>query len=743
MRLILFVLLLAVSLRGYGQGSLSGTVVAPADDGSYTPLVGANVYSLPGLQGTTTDAEGRFALQPEPADTAVAVSYVGYRADTFLIRPGLDPLRIELRPAGTLEEVDVVYREKSTEVSLLDPQKVEKIGEKELLKAACCSLGESFETTPGVDVSFTDAVTGTRQIQLLGLAGPYTQITRESMPDVRGLATQYGLSFTPGTWIESMQLSKGTGSVANGYESIAGQINVELRKPDAGERLYLNLYGNEMGRLEANLHTRWALNENWSTGLLLHGDAMPFRHDRNDDGFLDNPRGRGFAGLNRWKYAGENGLRFQAGLKGTLLYRQGGQLDFRPDAHEGSTDLWGMELDVQRLEGWAKIGKVFAGQPWKSVGLQVSGSTYRQRSYYGLNRYDADQQSAYANLIYQSIIGNTNHSWRAGASLQYDRYAEDFNDAEYERTEWVPGAFFEYTYSYLEKLDVVAGLRADYHNLFGPFFTPRLHLRYAPAEQTVLRASAGRGQRTANILAENQGLMASARRFVIESEDADLPYGLDAEVAWNFGFNFTQKFRWNYRDGAVSLDLYHTRFRNQIVVDVDRSPQAVFFYNLAGRSFSNSLQVQLDYELLKRLDVRLAYRWLDVRTTFSGQLRPKPLVAPHRAFANLAYETRKHWAFDLTVNWQGRRRIPDTDSNPEAFQRPGRSPDFVLVNTQVSKSWRERWDVYVGAENLFNFRQTDPILAADQPFGPYFDSSLVWGPIFGRTVYVGMRLKLR
>ncbi len=743
MRFLIMGLLLAVSLQGYGQGSLSGRVVSPADDGSYTPLVGANVYSLPGQQGTVTDAEGKFELRPEPADTAFAVSYVGYRADTFPIRPDRDSLRIELQPTVDLQEVDVVYREKSTEVSLLDPQKVEKIGEKELLKAACCSLGESFETTPGVDVSFTDAVTGTRQIQLLGLAGPYTQITRESMPDVRGLATQYGLAFTPGTWIESMQLSKGTGSVANGYESIAGQINVELRKPQAGERLYLNFYGNEMGRLEANLHTRWELDENWSTGLLLHGDAMPFRHDRNADGFLDNPLGRGFAGLNRWRYAGENGLRFQAGVKGTLLYRQGGQLDFRPDAHEGSTNLWGMELDVNRLEGWAKIGKVFAGQPWKSVGLQVSGSTYRQRSYYGLNRYDAGQQSAYANLIYQSIIGNTNHSWRAGASMQYDRYAEDFNDAEYDRTEWVPGAFFEYTYSYLEKLDVVAGLRADYHNLFGPFFTPRLHLRYAPAEQTVLRASAGRGQRTANILAENQGLMASARRFVIEGEDADLPYGLDAEVAWNFGFNFTQKFRWNYRDGAVSLDLYHTRFQNQIVVDVDRSPQAVHFYNLNGRSFSNSLQLQLDYELLKRLDVRLAYRWLDVRTTFSGQLRPKPLVAPHRAFANLAYETRNHWAFDLTVNWQGRRRIPDTGANPEAFRRPGRSPDFVLVNAQVSKSWRERWDVYVGAENLFNFRQTDPILAADQPFGPYFDSSLVWGPIFGRTVYVGMRLKLR
>jgi outer membrane receptor for ferrienterochelin and colicin len=670
------------------------------------------------------------------------VSYAGYEADT-LTWQGRDEVVVTLQPK-TLADVEISRRKKATRISAFDPMQTRIIGEGELLKAACCNLSESFETSPSVDVAFTDAVTGTRQIQMLGLAGPYTQITRENMPSVRGLSAMYGLTYVPGTWVESIQLNKGTGSVVNGYEAIAGQLNVELRKPETADRAYVNGYANVMGRLEGNVNLAHRLDSTgWSTALLLHASTNPLPNDRNQDGFLDNPLGTSFIGLHRWKYAGAKGLRFQAGVNGTYVDQQGGQVAFDPDRDDPSQDRWGMQLQTRQLAGWAKLGKVFPQHPWRSVGLQLSVAHHQQHSYFGPNQYDGQQQSAYANFVYQGILGNSNHTFRTGASLLYDDYAERFNQQDFTRMEVVPGAYFEYTYQFLTRFSAVAGLRADYHNLYGAFITPRLHVRYAPTDQTVIRASLGRGQRTASILAENNGLLASSRQVLIEGETPGLPYGLSPEIAWNFGLNLTQDFRLDYRDGQVTVDAYRTEFVNQIVIDRDRSPQQVAFYNLSGRSFSNSVQAQVDYELLKFLDLRLAYRWLDVRTTYDGVLLSKPLIPTHRAFLNLAYATREDWVFDLTVNWQGSQRLPSTASNPEPYRLATRSPSVILVNAQVSKQWGDHWEVYLGGENLLDQRQERPILSAEAPFSDYFDSSVVWGPIFGRNVYLGFRYRLK
>ncbi|GAB4406826.1 MAG: TonB-dependent receptor plug domain-containing protein [Bacteroidia bacterium] len=726
-----------------GTPALAGSVGEQHTQDTWQPLVGARVYWSGTAEGTLTDSSGTFALpRPAGADRLV-ISFFGYATDTLDIAAAQTTLTATLAPAS-LETVEITRRRQATTVSFIDPLKTELISEKELLKAACCNLSESFETSPSVDVAFTDAVTGTRQIQLLGLAGPYTQITLENMPGVRGLSAMYGLTYIPGTWVEGMQLNKGAGSVVNGFESIAGQINVELRKPESADRLYLNAYINQMGRLEANTNFAHRLGESgWSTALLLHTKHNDRRHDHNDDGFLDNPLGSNFIGVHRWKYIGPRGLRFQTGVQATHIDNLSGQSGFDPVTDALGTRRWGMYMRTQRLESWTKLGKVFEARPWQSLGLQVSALYHRQDSYFGQTRYDARQQTLYANFVYQSIIGNTNHSYRTGASLLWDDYDEALGAQAYDRREIVPGAFAEYTFKHLDKFSAVAGLRVDRHNSYGVFVTPRLHLRCALDEHTVLRASAGRGQRTASILAENNGLLASARQIVVEGDDSSKPYGLDPEVAWNLGVNLTRHFRLDYREGTFSLDLYRTAFVNQIVVDLDSDPQQVRFYNLDGRSYANSLQAQVDYELLKRLDLRVAYRWYDVRTTYGGTLLQKPLVSAHRAFANLAYATRDHWVFDLTVNWQGSKRIPFTGSNPEPYRLPERSPDFVVVNAQVSKQWGERFETYLGGENLLGFRQEAPILASDQPFGPYFDSALVWGPIFGRNIYAGLRFRVK
>ena len=721
---------------------IRGQVFEKGVKGKRAPLPGANLSWLGTTEGTATDEHGHFELARVPQTGRLVISYVGYGSDTVEVQDGRD-IQIVLSEVVFLDEVEVTHRRKPTEVSFIEPIKVQMIGEKELMKAACCNLSESFETTSSVDVSFTDAVTGTRQIQMLGLASPYIQITRENMPDVRGLSAIYGMAYTAGPWIEGMQLNLGAGSVVNGFEAIAGQINVELRKPERTDLLYLNLYANGMGRLEGNANISQPVGKKLHTGLLLHAKSQKRAMDNNDDGFLDNPLSEGIIAINRWKFIGGNVVEGQFGVKGTFLNEASGQHGFRlgDEVHPGHH--WGAQVNTRRLEGWFKMGRVFPEQPFASIGLQLSGLHHQQDAFFGLRNYDASQSSAYANLIYQSIIGNTDHQFKTGASFQWDQYDENLAAMAYTRNEWVPGAFFEYTYRHLEQFTAVAGLRADYHNLFGLFITPRLHLRYAPDEKTVLRASAGRGQRTASIFAENIGVLASARGIVIHSEDPDKPYGLDAEVAWNYGLNLTRELTIADRTATLSLDFYHTRFLNQVVVDYDQNPQELHFYNLPGRSYSNSLQAQLSLEPLPRWDVRLAYRFNDVRVSFSDGLLEKPLLSRHRAFLNTAYATPNDWNFDFTLNWQGAKRIPGTASNPEAYRALERSPDFLVANAQISKGWKDKFEVYVGAENLFGFIQEGPILANEDPFGPYFDSSLVWGPVFGRNIYAGIRVRLQ
>ncbi|MBN8669921.1 MAG: TonB-dependent receptor [Chitinophagales bacterium] len=644
-----------------------------------------------------------------------------------------------------LKEVTVKFRRASTQISMLDPMKRELISQRELLKAACCNLSESFETTPSVDVAFTDAVSGYKQIQMLGLAGPYTLITRENIPDTRGLAAVTGLTFTPGTFIEGMQLSKGTGSVVNGYESVAGQINVEWRKPfeDKEEKLHLNLYQSSQGRTEGNIVYRNKLSDKLSTNILLHGKSQWLKLDNNNDGFLDQPLDKQFVGANRWFWFGPKGWEVQGGVKAAFVQNTGGQWNYERNGEQITGKPWGFQLNTERVEGWAKIGKMFS-KPGTSMGLQLAGVYHNQDAKYGSTNYLGTQRSFYANLIYQTILGNTNHILKGGLSTLVDNYDETFRLTNYKRNEIVPGAFAEYAYTHSTKFNLVAGIRGDYHNIFGVFATPRLHVRYAPFKKTVLRASVGRAQRTANIFAENMGYMASNRSFMVQSAAGSAnPYGLNPEVAWNSGVNLTQKFVLDYRDGAVSVDYYYTHFQNQVVVDVEDA-HSVQFYNLNGLSFANSLQAQADYELIHNLDLRLAYRWYDVRTSYGNTLKERPLVAAHRAFANIGYETRNKWKFDYTVQWIGSKRIPSLHSHHGGgVTSESYSPSFWQMNAQISKSWNDKLEVYLGGENLTNYMMHDPIVGAGNPYNVGFDASMIWGPIMGANIYGGFRYKLR
>ena len=720
---------------------IKGVVLEEDKKGSFRPLAGASVLWLGGSAGTVTDESGVFSIRK--GGERLVVSYSGYIPDTLSVVPTKE-IKIILASARELKEVKVTASRSSTFISPYNPFRTAIITQKELFKAACCNLSESFETNPSVDVSYNDAVTGSKQIQLLGLAGIYTQLTVENLPGPRGLATTLGLNTIPGTFIESIQLSKGTGSVANGYESIAGQINVELKKPATSERLYANIYANDFGRTDINLNLAQKLGSKWSTALLLHDDYFANKRlDFNKDGFRDLPTGNLFSAVNRWSYDNGKGLMSQFGIKLLEDKKTGGQVAYDASNDKFTTNHYGLEINTSRVEGFGKIGYVFPQMKYKSIGLQLSASRHSQDSYYGLTSYQALQQNFYSNLIYQSIINNTTHKFRTGLSFVYDHYNEAFKATPYKRTEAVPGAFFEYTYTPSDKFDLVAGIREDHNSLFGWFTTPRLNIRYQPIKGTVIRGSIGRGQRTANLFAENNGVFASSRSVNILASIGQGAYGLLPEVAWNKGVSIDQQFKLFNRAATLGIDFFRNDFTNQVVVDVE-DPRSISFYNLRGKSYSNSFQAELQFVPVSKLEMKLAYRLFDVKTTYSNRLLQKPLTAQNRAFANLAYET-VGWKFDYTVTYSSRKRLPNTASNPAAFQRTAYSPSFVTMNAQVSKTMGRKnlIDVYVGGENLSNYYQKNAIVAATQPFSPYFDASMIWGPVIGRMIYTGVRWRIK
>jgi outer membrane receptor for ferrienterochelin and colicins len=737
MKKMIFLLMMCFhGLSSWAQ-QLSG-IVLEKKDGQSQALIGASVRWRDTQAGATTDTEGRFKLARKTGQMYLIVSMLGYRSDTLHVMRD-DFLTVILRPDNTaLDEVSV--RAGSTVLDRLNPIQTEIITTKALAKAACCNLSESFETNASVSVSYTDAITGAKQIQMLGLAGNYVQINTENIPNIRGLNTTYGLSYIPGTWVSSIDVSKGAGSVVNGYESMTGSINVELRKPDLSEKWYVNSYVNSQGRGELNLHFAQKLNSRWSTAVLSHGSFLQTNLDLNQDSFLDLPKYAQANVLNRWRYEDKH---WMVQLGGKFLYenRLGGQVGFDPTTDRGRGRVYGFGNLTRRYEFFGKTARLFPEKPYQGLGLIVNASQHESNAYFGSRNYTGIQRNIYTNLIYQNILGDTRHTYRTGASFVVDNFQERFIDSTFSRRELVPGFFAEYTYAYPEKLTIVLGGRVDFHNLYGTRFTPRAHVLAHLDEQMSLRLSAGKGWRVPNGIAENFGMLIGARH--IQTREAIRP-----EESWNYGLSLSREFWLNGQKGTLVLDGYRTDFNNQLILDMESADHA-YFYNLPGRSFANSWQAEVNYSPVKRMELKLAYRYFDVRNdvrTPRGELvlLSKQFINQDRLLINLGYATRfDKWKFDFTWQWNGRRRIPDaSEGHLHSVLSPSvLAPAFSNINAQITRGFKH-WELYVGGENLNNFTQANPILSADNPFGPNFDAAMVWGPVIGRMVYMGMRWKM-
>ena len=729
----------------FTQTSLSGMIMDSVNPKDNLGVEGASIHWLNTNISTISNSKGWFKIPYEKTYKKLVISYLGYQTDTITVLNS-NTIHHFLTLQSELDEVVVTSRKKATFKSFSTTTNMFTVNADELLKAACCNLAESFETNPSIDVSFSDALTGTKQVQMLGLTSPYLLISQENIPSVRGASQVFGLTFTPGTWVESIQITKGAGNVVNGYESISGQINVELVKPFSDNKFFFNLYSSLNGRLEMNTHFNQRVSDKWQTGVYVHRNYRGEKFDQNKDQFLDNPLADQINVMNRWQYTDlQKGLVSFINVRFLNDEKQTGELRFNPALDKGTTNAWGSEIDTRRFESSVKIGYVYPELPYQSIGFQIAYSQHQQDSYFGLNRYDIQHQSVYSNLIFNSIIGDTRNKFKTGISYTYDTFDELVNTDFFDREEQSLGGFFEYAFDNLEDFSFTAGVRIDTHNLLGTFITPRVHLRYVPWENSVFRASFGRGKRSANVFAENQQLFASSRQINLNDTGGSI-YGLHPEIAWNYGVSYMQKFRVFDQNGDITLDFYRTDFQNKVVVDWE-NPQEISFYDLVGQSIANSFQVEINYNLVANFNVRMAYKYFDNTTDYKSGNLQKPLQPKNRFFANVSYETPledngSQWKFDTTFNHIGRQRLPETDSNPIAYQLSAYSNSFELLHTQITKVFSKKFEVYLGAENLTNIQQKNPILASDDPFGSNFDSTIVYSPIFGRTIYAGLRFKI-
>jgi outer membrane receptor for ferrienterochelin and colicins len=733
--IILFLFSVFFYITSHSQ-TLKGHVMSADEVGGMTVLPGANIVWLNSTSGTTTKDDGSFILEKtDPSQIQFKVTYVGFETDTITVGDKTS-FHIMLDPVKELKQVIIEGESSASSINTVNPVNMESLNKKELLKAACCNLSESFETNNSVDAEFSDAITGAKTIKLLGLDGVYSQIMMENMPGVRGLSSSYGLTYIPGPWIESIQITKGPGSVVNGYESITGSINTEIKKPFhvEGETFLLNLFGSNSGRYEANVNFKHLFNEKWSTALFTHTSQLHNKMDHNEDGFLDMPLNETYIVMNKWNYFSGKKHEAQFGVKYVASDINGGQVKFDPSEEHSVENGYGVGVSTKRFEGFMKNGFVF-DKPNTSIGTIVNYVYHDQNAFYGLNNYTGIERYVNANFIYQSFMFNTNNSYKIGASFMVDDYTESFYSINYLRTEYVPGIFAEYHFVSGTKFSLLAGIRVDDHNLYGIFTTPRLHLKYNPTTNTTLRGSVGKGYRVANVFVENSNVLTSSRTLII-TEDL-LP-----EEGWNYGVSLMQGFKLNKNEGTFTLDGYRTEFVNQIVVDLDSDYSSVYISNLHGQSYSNVFQGEVNYEVFTNFDMRVAYKYIDAKSTYNGDLLEVPLTNKNRGLVNFAYELKKYgWVFDFTTQFYGKSRLPDLTENHDAHFLGEYSEPYYLLLGQITKKFKNL-EIYAGSENITNYTQHHPILGFDEPFGEDFDASVIYAPIMERKFYGGLRWSL-
>lgn len=738
---ILFVLILVLcSINdSFGQ-SLTGVV--KGQSGKKTePLDGAVLKWINTSKGTATEEDGTFEITKDGiSDLRIIVSYIGYEKDTIDVSEK-DYLDVVLNPNASTETIEVEDKQSSTFISN-DNAKTEVITSQELVKDACCDLSGCFGKNSSVEVAVTDIITDSKELKLLGLEGVYTQILVDNMPLMNGLNVKYGVSSIPGTSIDRITISKGSNSVLQGYESISGIMNVLLKSYDNSDQFLFNGFMNSMLEKQLNMNLTNQISKSVNTILTLNTAQESMRLDENNDGFLDNPLITRYMLFNKWNFNDDKN-RSQINLAGRYWTeeRVGGQTGYNSDINAGSDLIYGQSAKINSLDGYFNYSKTI--DPTKGLKLYMNANYYDQNSYYGITKYDASQTNFVATGFYEfeafdEVVFKTGLSYKylnINENISYLDTTSKTYSGNYITTESIPGIFAEKSMAlFNDKANLMTGVRFDFHNDYGLVFTPRVLLRYQPADELVFRFSAGTGFRTADVFIDNSNLLASSRNIIIAEE-------LDPERIINYGTDILYYFNFGDFAGSLNLDFYRTFFSNKIIPDYNVNPSEVVFANLNGSAFSNVFQSEANINFMRYLDVKLAYKLIDLQYENNGTFYQQPFNSTHRFFSSFSYTTDS-WSVSSGLQWFGIQQLPSTVSNPIEHQRPSESESYTMINAQFNKFF-DFFEVYAGVENILNFSQEFPIIAPEDPFGPYFDTSYIWGPTSGTEFYFGFRYSIR
>lgn len=738
MKELIIVLSLLFPTIGFSQ-TIEGKVLSTDDE----PLFGATIQWIGTSIGTTAGEQGQFSLSKEGiSDLRLIVRYVGFESDTISVG-SQESLTITLTQA-TFDEVVVTGERPDSYISRVTPMKTEVITQTELTKAACCDLAGCFDTQGSVQPTTTNIVTNAKELRILGLSGVYNQVLVDGMPLIMGTTYTYGISTIPGTLVDNIFISKGANSVLQGYESISGQINVELKEPDSDEKLLVNAYANSFLESQFNVNYTQKIKK-WSTILSAHTTQPAQKFDRDEDDFLDLPQLTRYSFYNKWKYGNQNewGWNSRIGVRYVNEQRVGGQESFNLNADQGSSTVYGQTVNFSQPEIYTKTG--YKMNDKHNFVVLASAFYHNQSSYFGTTHFQANQTNIYGNFQHE-FTWNEKHILKSGLSYRFLELEEEITfgndtlnrtyDGVYLKSERIPGLFVENTFNWKDRdLVLVTGVRGDIHNTFGLNITPRALLKYNVTKTTTARVSAGTGWRTINLFTENTNLLASSRDVIVSPD-------LEPEKAINYGVNLTQQFGSENIELQVSVDYYLTQFFNQIFPDYFSEPNKAIIENFTGRSISSSFQGEIGLELYERVGIKATYNYLDVYRVVGENRVQLPFNPTHRMTGAFSFKPlSEKWHFDLNAHYFGKQLLANTSSNPPEYQSAESSSPYTVLNAQLTVSWK--WfDFYGGCENIFDFRQKRPIVAWQDPFSPYFDTSNVWGPTRGREIYLGLRFKL-
>ena len=641
-----------------------------------------------------------------------------------------------------LMEIVILKKKKSISQLYNISSNVINVDKEELLKSACCNISESFETNPHIETNFTNSIIGIKQITLFGLKSPYILISEEDLPSIRAGTQVIGLNYIPGTWVESIQINKGTSNVENGYESLTGEINIKLKKPKVDDPFFLNIFRGYKGRNELNIQFSEKLSDKLFSNLFVHGSNRKKKVDKNLDSFLDKPTLNQFNILNRWQYENaDNSFSAILTLNGFKERKKIGQI-FSKNIGESKNKIWNGSVNTNQVKSNFILNYNFLDRPYNNLTFQLFNSYLDYNSFYGFRNYDFKLNTNYFKIYFKSIIQNTMNKIKVGLNMVEDDFDESLAKKKYNRSEKSIGGFFEYNYDNLDDFSFNGGIRIDNHNKLNTFLTPKFNLKYKINSKSILKLSYGRGKRLSSIFLENMNFFVSNRKIKILRKN-NLSYGLEPELADNFGINFNYNFRLNKKNAFLTLDFYRTQFKNQIIADYE-IPNEISFYNSDGKSFSNSYLIEFVYDPIKNLEFTLSYKYNNVKFNYLSGLKRKALNPKDRIFVNLNYNfkdlniDRDIWRFNFSLHAIGKQRIPKNLNSLNGFE----SKKYMLLNFQFTKIFNKNFELYLGIENLANYLQSNPIIDYDNPFGINFDSSLVYAPIVGSMNYFGLRYNL-